>query len=478
MNPMIQYQDVPVNVLPPIFANTTDELAHQIKVSRDIIVNSMLGCISLAIQDKVNVCRMGNLISPCSIYVLSIADSGERKTAIDNILMKPIEEMENISLEAYKNELAIFDAKQFIWKEEKKIIVSKIKDAIKNNDNHDHLTKELEEILIKQPVMPKRKKIKFNDVTPAAIKYCLGEHNKSIGIISDEGGTVLNARIVDDLSFLNKLWDGSPYSVERKTTPSQYITGARLTISISVQSSILNDYLIRQGDKARGSGFLARFLVCYPPSTQGTRYITNPVTSTEHLPVFYERMKAILHEDKTPITLNLDHDAQKCWIDYFNEIESQLSPNGYLYNFRDYASKVADNAARIAALIHYFIGNDGDISQQVMTSAIHLSRWYLNEYIRIFSVPNEEQSMQLESNELFLWINNFCMTNRITYFKKNHLLQYGPNRFREKGRLDFLLNILCQQNRIWLWKAHKTNYIGIGQNPNINYIRSGLTITN
>ncbi len=104
MNPMIQYQDVPVNVLPPIFANTTDELAHQIKVSRDIIVNSMLGCISLAIQDKVNVCRMGNLISPCSIYVLSIADSGERKTAIDNILMKPIEEMENISLEACKNE--------------------------------------------------------------------------------------------------------------------------------------------------------------------------------------------------------------------------------------------------------------------------------------------------------------------------------------------------------------------------------------
>lgn len=98
--------------------------------------------------------------------------------------------------------------------------------------------------------------------------------------------------------------------------------------------------------------------------------------------------------------------------------------------------------------------------------------------LEFFSVPNEEQSMQLESNELFLWINNFCMTNRITYFKKNHLLQYGPNRFREKRRLDFLLNILCQQNRIWLWNAHKTNYIGIGQNPNIPYIQSGFTITN
>ncbi len=392
--------------------------------------------------------------------------------------MKPIQEIENFHLETYKKELATFDAKQFLWKEKKKIIASKIKYAIKNNDKYDHLTKELEDLFIEQPVIPKRKKMKFNDATPAAIKHYLGEHYKSIGIMSDEGGTILNAKIVDDLSFLNKLWDGSDYSTERKTIPSHHITGARLTMSISVQSSILNAYLIRQGENARGSGFLARFLVSYPPSTQGTRYITNPVTSTEHLQVFYERMKSILHEDKNPITLYLDHDAKKCWINYFNEIESQLSPNGYLYNFRDYASKVADNAARIAALIHYFIGNDGDISQQVMTSAIHLSRWYLNEHIRIFSVPNEEQSIQLESNELFLWINNFCMTNRITYFKKNHLLQYGPNRFREKRQLDFLLNILCQQNRIWLWISHKTNYIGIGQNPNTPYIQSGFTITN
>lgn len=153
--------------------------------------------------------------------------------------------------------------------------------------------------------------MKFNDATPAAIKHYLGEHNKSIGIMSDEGGTILNAKIVDDLSFLNKLWDGSDYSTERKTIPSHHITGARLTMSILVQSSVLNAYLIRQGENARGSGFLARFLFCYPPSTQGTRYITNPVTSTEHLQVFHERMKSILHEDKDPITLNLDHEAKK-----------------------------------------------------------------------------------------------------------------------------------------------------------------------
>ncbi|ACQ92791.1 CP4-57 prophage; hypothetical protein [Tolumonas auensis DSM 9187] len=478
MNPMIPYKECPVNGLPPIFSNAIYETANQTKAPLDMVANLAIGVVSLVCQNKVNVCRMEGLISPCSVFVMSVGDSGERKTGTENKLMEPIQEMENMLLDAYKKELAIFDAKKFAWEQKKKIIASKIKKAINSNEKHDHLTKELEELFIEKPVIPKRKKMKFNDATPAAIKHYLGEHNKSIGIMSDEGGTILNAKIVDDLSFLNKLWDGSDYSTERKTIPSHHITGARLTMSILVQSSVLNAYLIRQGENARGSGFLARFLFCYPPSTQGTRYITNPVTSTEHLQVFHERMKSILHEDKDPITLNLDHEAKKCWIDYFNEIESQLLPDGYLYHFRDYASKVADNAARIAALIHYFIGNDGDISRQVMTSAIHLSRWYLNEYIRVFSVPNEEQSMQLESNELFLWINNFCMTNRITYFKKNHLLQYGPNRFREKRRLDFLLNILCQQNRIWLWNAHKTNYIGIGQNPNIPYIQSGFTITN
>ena len=237
-----------------------------------------------------------------------------------------------------------------------------------------------------------------------------------------------------------------------------------------VQYGVLKTYLTRRGENARSSGFLARFLVCYPPSTQGTRYITNPVISTEHVHEFHKRIKSIMYEsqsldssDSKMLLLNLDPEAQQCWINYYNEIESQLLPNGYLYYFKEYASKVADNAARIAALIHYFIGNDGCISLETMNCAIVLSRWYLNEYIRVFSIPNEEQTAQLEADELFFWINNLCMTNGLVFLKKNHLLQYGPNKFREKKKLDFIINILYQQNRIQIRKDKKTNYIGIVQ---------------
>jgi hypothetical protein len=35
---------------------------------------------------------------------------------------------------------------------------------------------------------------------------------------------------------------------------------------------------------------------------------------------------------------------------------------GTLSDFKDYASKMAENMARVAALLHYFNGDDGDIS--------------------------------------------------------------------------------------------------------------------
>ena len=96
---------------------------------------------------------------------------------------------------------------------------------------------------------------------------------------------------------------------------------------------------------------------------------------------------------------------------------------GTLSDFRDYASKVAENMARVASLLHYFNGNDGDISLSAVEDAVKITTWYVNEYIHIFSKPQELTPAISEADELYWWIKNHCNRLVVPYITKNTVLQ-------------------------------------------------------
>ncbi|ECR7318004.1 DUF3987 domain-containing protein, partial [Salmonella enterica] len=64
-----------------------------------------------------------------------------------------------------------------------------------------------------------------------------------------------------------------------------------------------------------------------------------------------------------------------------------------------------------------------------------------------------------EVDELYNWINEYCYRLSVFYIRKNTILQYGPNRFRERNKLNELLYTLYSQNRIHAYKSGKTVYI-------------------
>jgi hypothetical protein len=78
-----------------------------------------------------------------------------------------------------------------------------------------------------------------------------------------------------------------------------------------------------------------------------------------------------------------------------------MSEIGYLSNMKDYASKMAENMARIAALLHYFEGRNEDISIKAVEAAIQISAWYVDEYKRLFSKVSEFTLVNNESDELY-----------------------------------------------------------------------------
>jgi putative DNA primase/helicase len=94
--------------------------------------------------------------------------------------------------------------------------------------------------------------------------------------MSAEAGAVFGAHgmgyetILRNLALLNVLWDGGEIAVDRRSKPSFRLRDRRLTFGLMVQPEALRGFLERAGTLPRGSGFIARFLIAWPASTQGT----------------------------------------------------------------------------------------------------------------------------------------------------------------------------------------------------------------
>ncbi len=125
-----------------------------------------------------------------------------------------------------------------------------------------------------------------------------------------------------NLGLLNQLWDGTSLSIDRRSCESFTVCGARLTVALQVQEPTLREFFTRSGALARGTGFLARFLLAWPESTQGQRRCTEAPENWPALAAFHRRIAAILDQPTpidddgalTPVLLSLAPKAKAAWV--------------------------------------------------------------------------------------------------------------------------------------------------------------------
>ncbi|HAK9881612.1 YfjI family protein [Escherichia coli] len=462
----------PVHVFPTLIKNAIYEVEQHTQAPQSLIAASILGAVSIASQNSIDVCRLNNLRSPVSLFLVTLAESGERKSTVDKMLMKPLYTLDEQLFSKYVQDLSEWKILEAIFIAEKKALISKLKSDIRREKNANITNERLKILLDNYPVEPMRYKLMFNDATPAAIKDYLCGNWRSVGIMSDEAGTIFDGYALNELPFINKMWDGSTFSVERKSTSERLIKDARLTLSLMVQPDIFKDYLERKGDIAKGVGFLARCLICQPNSTQGQRTINNSAFSSEHLPMFHNRLIKIVneginrHNEKERLCLRFSPDAEQHWISFYNSIEKEMGVTGQLSNFKDYASKITENMVRIAALLHHFNGDVGDISISTTNISIEIIKWYVHEYIRLFSKAKSFTLEDSDTDALYFWMVEYCTRKMTPCIKKNDILQYGPNKFRKNEKINELLGTLYSQNKILAFEKDRTLYIEL-LNPSL-----------
>ena len=147
----------------------------------------------------------------------------------------------------------------------------------------------------------------YSDTTPAGFAYGLYKHSRSAGLIEDEAGRIFNSRLLDDLGLLNKVWDGRSLTVDRRSG-SFFVDDPRATVSWMVQPHIFGKYMESKGDEARGIGFLARCLVSYPVSTQGSRFELNKPMENEKIDAFRRRIRDLLQGQVDLLMPKVRHD--------------------------------------------------------------------------------------------------------------------------------------------------------------------------
>lgn len=466
----------PLDALPDTIRAAVIEVQGFTKAPIPMVASSALAALSLAIQAHADVKRADKLHGPVGLFLLTIADSGERKSTCDGFFTKAIHDYEEAQAEAGKPILNDYQSANAAWEAERDGIIAAIKQAGKtakpvSGKDIKTLRAELADHQRHQPQTPRIPRLLYADATPEALAYGLAHYYPSGGIVSAEGGIVFGSHgmgkdsIMRNLSMLNQLWDGNSVKIDRRTSASYTVKGARLTVALQVQEPTLREFLKQSGALARGTGFLARFLVAYPESTQGFRPFTEAPANWTHLAAFNRRIALILdqpapideHGALTPPMLSMTPEAKAAWIEFHDEIERELASGGDLHEVKDVASKSADNVARLATLFHVFSStNSNNSSSNIqiaeIASAIRIVAWHLNESRRFFgelALPVE----MLDAARLDTWLIEHCRQERTDFVRKNYVRQHGP--LRDAARLDAAIRELTELERLRLVKDVK-----------------------
>ena len=456
----------PLNALPGIIGEAVKEVVDFVQCPVALAASSALAVVSTVGQGLVDVRRAVKLEGPTGLFLLAIADSGERKTTADGFFSKPVKQWEAERAEAAKPALKLYDAGLATWEAKKSGLLAAVTAASKGGRDTDRLEELIVAHELEKPEHPPIPQLLFGDSTPEETAYRLAHMWPVGGVLSSEAGVVFGSHgmgkdsAMRNMALLNGLWDADTLRIDRRSGPSYTVRGVRLTMGLAVQAETVKAFLASSKGLARGIGFLARFLVAWPESTQGGRMFQDPPEHWPQLAKFHRRFGALLdtplayneNDELTPVMLELSSEAKKVWVAFHNDVEAELRPGRDMAETKDVASKAADNAARLAALFHLFEnGIEGSIGEGHMRSAAEVAGWHLYEARRFMGEIALDDGVN-NAVKLDGWLTGYCKQNKVVKISARDIQREGPNCTRAKVILDAALEELIELGRVRIVK--------------------------
>ena len=267
---------------------------------------------------------------------------------------------------------------------------------------------------------------------------------------------------------LSGLWDGSLINRTRAGDGTVTLRGRRLAAHLMVQPVAARPLLA--DPVAMEQGFLARFLIVEPPSTIGTRFVVDATPEpAPALAAYAARLQAILAAERPtapddpqelrPRVLLLSAEAGAHLVDFHNAVEAAQAPGGDLAHVTPFASKAAEQAARIAGVLTLWADLDvREVTGATMIDAIELAQFHLIEVRRLIGAPMVSGPTK-RAETLRVWIverwpeRARALGRDPAIIIPLDVMQYGPNSLRETKEAKALMAILADHG--WLHALDK-----------------------
>ena len=437
----------PVHALGPL-REAVEAVQGMTQAPLAIPAQSALAVASLAVQGFADVETLGGP-RPLSLYALTVARSGERKSACDAPLMAALREHEREQAGIQRDAFESWRNAQALWKGERDRILS---DAKKGKGEKRTAAQADLEALGPEPNAPPSTDRTVTEPTFEGLTKLFATGQPSLGLFSDEGGQFLGGHAMNSdnrqktLAALNDLWQGNPIRRTRSGDGHAALYGRRLAVHLMVQPTVARAFMA--DPIAADTGFLPRFLMCEPPSAIGTRMQANTRRDDMALAVFEARLRGILD---TPMQMDPDTrelqvrilglapDARKLLAGFADATEAAQASGGDLVHITGTASKAAEQAARIAGVLTLWRDLDAQqVQPSDMADAITLAQFYLSEASRLASAATVSAEID-KAETLRKWLLESWPHSEILV---RDVVRLGPNALRESPKARAALGTL------------------------------------
>lgn len=422
--------EFPIDALSPKLQRAARAIMDVTQAPAAICAQSVIGAAALGVQPYFDVILPTGDQIPTSLFLVTVAQSGERKSATDKHALRPVRDREAELYPDYLEAQTAFatDAAAYSAARKKAMAGSRSREAIK-----DALEQCGEE-----PRPPATPLLVTDEGTLAGLQKLFAEAMPSLGLFSDEGGQMLTGHAMQDENriatgaALSKLWDGAPIKRVRVGDGITILRGRRLSSHLMIQGRIARKLF---GDQELASqGLLSRMLVCFPKTRFGERsWREASPQSWQDLEIYRARLTTLLRSpmpmdphtrELSPRTIELSPEAREMFISWHDAVESQLGKGGQFEKITGFAAKLPEHSVRLAAVMACFDDrNVQSISGQALAAGITLAKYYAAEALRLFGVGASDEDTE-NADAIIKWVRE----EKLATVGKRFLGRYGPGR--------------------------------------------------
>lgn len=395
---------------------------------------------------------------PISLFALTIAKSGERKSACDALATAAVKQLDQERERHYRLSKRVFEAKLLDFQKGQRRKPNKDFEVIEENLKDPNV-----DLAPEPPLVPT---ILISDVTIEGLHRRLETGTPSVAVMTDEGGQFFGGHSMKRENALktaagfSKLWDGSPISKSRASSEPSVLYGKRVSLHLMIQPGVAQTVV---GDPMmKDQGLLSRVLIAWPDSNIGSRQIRKDpsriAAETEakaNLQIFNDRIKVLLkvelpifpetRADLEPRILTLSDQACSKLEEFHNCVECALKKGEAFQFITGFAAKATEMAVRIAGVQTLYADELAtEITEGMMLNGISMMEWYLSEMLRVSDTgrPNEELCA---AEELRQWVVDRWAEE---FIDKRTMMKNGPGHLRDGNTLDICIKKLTEHG--WL----------------------------